>query len=412
MGKISIYVLGLIVAIASVPARGVDHKKDKAQHELSAAFEMVQKDALATVPDSTIASRSAEWVSKMPELGDDPPELPQLASEAGLSAWFDQIWQRYHGHVSESRLVAEAVNGMIAATGEPGEYIDVAYLRRMLTAPSGTVGLSAKFENGIPTIVDLRKGGPAAQELAIGDHITAIDGVAAENLDLDELMLRLRGKPGSFVSLSYIRGDEPEKSASLKRDVIPIPQVDAHLDGNVTIVRIPRFDEDTAKQITEAVAAHGSNHAYVLDLRGNQGGLFRSVIETADLFLDKGEIGDQHGRTPKDLERYFARKGDVLKGAPLAVLVNGTTASGAEILAAALQTSARARIVGEPTPGNGLIQTLLLLDENSAIKLTTSQYFKSDQTPLEGHGITPDVNVTPNDNDGDAILERALALFR
>lgn len=389
---------------------------DAALLEVDSAFDLVQAQSLKPVSEEQMASESARYLSLTYELKGTELPPPEVRTKAELLAYFAEVRRRAEGKVDERRLVAVAIDGMVAATGQGGAYVDTAWDREVWAAGPGGLGMSAKVEDGVPVIVSTIPGGPSEAVLKKGDAILRIDGEDIRGITVNRFIFRLRGPLGSVVTLTVRRGDAPPFEVKLTRAIIvQPPSVTWRIEGNVGIIAVTRFDARTAELTREAIAAIRARlprpAGYVLDLRGNGGGLLESVQALADIFMEKGPIGGQRGRRPTDIERYSARRGDDTKGAPLVVLVNHDTASGAEILAAALRDSGRARLIGQRTYGNGMIQSVIPISARAAVQVTTGEYFTARNQPIHGVGIAPDI-ATPVDPEGrDDTLKTALDLL-
>lgn len=345
----------LLVALALATA--ATPQDDASSDEILRAFAIVRTNAVEPVSDETIAKEAARQLSMTEALTDrvGPGDPSVIKDESALVSYFAAVRARTAGRVDTWRLIEHVINGMVAATGHGGGYLAV----------------PARPES---TII-----GPASSDAS---------GVSPDG-------------PVAAV---------PTASASVAwqvRDPVGVIAV-ARLDAGTVAATVAAI-HDMRRQLPAPAG-------YVLDLRGNQGGLLGPVSALADLFMDSGPIGYQQGRRVSDIERYAATPGDVLDGAALIVLTDGSTASGAEMVAAALQESGRARVVGQKTVGNGEIRSVVLLTPHSAIVLTTGRYFTARGNPIDHNGVTPDVETAPGAPgiDGaqtDGTLAAALALL-
>jgi carboxyl-terminal processing protease len=253
-----------------------------------------------------------------------------------------------------------------------------------------------------------------------GDVLISVDGMPLDARDIDDAVHRLRGEPGTPVRLTLVRdeGDNP-LTFDLVRAQIQVSTVRHELiEPSYGYVRLTHFSETTGSDVRRALEelrqrSGGPLSGLVLDLRNNPGGVLDAAAEVSDAFLEEGLIVSAEGRQEDARFRLDAQPGDVLAGAPIAVLVNGGSASAAEIVAGALQDHHRAVIVGTPTFGKGSVQTVMPLSQGRAVKLTTSRYYTPSGRSIHKRGITPDVNAEPGSAaDEDAQLARALELVK
>ncbi|HEX7695229.1 MAG TPA: S41 family peptidase, partial [Sphingomonas sp.] len=239
-----------------------------------------------------------------------------------------------------------------------------------------------------------------------GDYITHIDGQLIYGETLDEAITAMRGKPGTKISLTLVRpGRDKPIDVSLVREVIVQKPVKWEVKDGIGYININTFSENTGADVRSAISSIDKSLGhkplgYVVDLRDNGGGLLSQAIEVSDAFLSYGEIVSQRGRDPSDIERYYAKPGDLANGLPVIVLTNAGTASASEIVAGALQDHHRALIMGERSFGKGSVQTLLQLDDTSALRLTTARYYTPSGRSVQEGGIRPDIAV-PQISDPD-----------
>jgi carboxyl-terminal processing protease len=216
---------------------------------------------------------------------------------------------------------------------------------------------------------------------------------------LDEAVDQMRGAPGSPIRLTVLRvGRDKPFEVTLNRAKIELPAVKWKVKDDVGIINVNTFSRTTTQEALAAIASINKalGHApagYILDLRSNPGGLLDQAIGLSDLFLERGEIVSQRGRTRDSIDRYFAKPGDATRGAPIVVLVDAGSASAAEIVAGALQDQHRAVVMGQRTFGKGSVQTLVPLTQNTALRLTTARYFTPSGRSVQEGGIKPDIEV-------------------
>jgi carboxyl-terminal processing protease len=285
----------------------------------------------------------------------------------------------------------------------------------------GGVGLEIRGENGLFKVVARIDDSPAAKlDLRPGDVITAIDGGALDGFTLEQVVAALRGPLETPVAVTIQRkGADRPLYFNLVRDLIRANPVKARLEGDVIYIKLSTFNEQSGPSLQQAIqnlknATRERLKGYILDLRNNSGGLLNSAISVADDFLDKGTIVSIRGRAQNALDRRIAQSGDIADGQPMVLLVNGGTASGAEIVAAALQEHKRALVIGTRTLGKGSIQTIYPFGELGALRLTTQYMFSPSGKALETVGVSPDLLIEQDAAGAghDAPFEEALVRLR
>jgi carboxyl-terminal processing protease len=247
-------------------------------------------------------------------------------------------------------------------------------------------------------IVTVVPGSPAARAgIAIGDLLIEIDGVSTSTLSKSDVMQRLRGPAGARVALALKREGAPELlHRSVSREFLVVPTVTGGRLGGVAILRISSFNQHTTDSLQDELARlrqqmGDAQHGIILDLRGNPGGLLDQAISVADLFMDGGRIAATRGRNSASSEVFDASPGDIAAGLPMVVLVNGGSASAAEIVAAALQDAGRAVVIGSPSYGKGTVQTQLRLPNDGELTLTSARLYAPSGYLLHEHGVVPDL---------------------
>jgi carboxyl-terminal processing protease len=276
------------------------------------------------------------------------------------------------------------------------------------------VGLDIDQVNGTPQVVAPIEGGPAILAgIKRGDRILEIDGQSLAGQPVDTLRRRLRGPAGSKLTLTIARGHEAPFTVALTRAVIEVASVTSSLEPDaIGYIRISQFTEMTPIELGDAIArlkqkSGGKLSGFVLDLRDDPGGLVDSAVAVASDFLDGGTVVTTHGRDSDDDDTYTAfEKGDLIRGTPMAVLINSYSASAAEIVAGALQDRQRATVLGTRSFGKGTVQTLLPLDGHGALRLTTALYLTPSGRSIQGSGITPDIVVPlpQAEREADAVV--------
>ena len=266
----------------------------------------------------------------------------------------------------------------------------------------GGLGIEVTQENGFVKVVSPIEGTPADRAgVQPGDFITAVDGESVIGLTLNEAVDLMRGPVGSDITLTITREGTPDPfDVKLTRETITISPVKSRLEDGVVVLRLATFNEQTYPELekqlkTEVEAAGGMDKVtgFVVDLRNNPGGLLNQAISVVDAFLDSGEIVSTRGRDPRDSERYNAEPGDLAQGKPMAVVINGGSASASEIVAGALKDHHRAVIIGTQSFGKGSVQTIMPVQGEGAIRLTTARYYTPSGRSIQALGVAPDIIV-------------------
>jgi len=344
-----------------------------------------------------------------------PPGLPPDDARV-LAEILERVKREYVEPVSDRQLMDNAVRGMLAELDPHSQFLDPREYEEIRINTSGTytgVGLELQPDDGRIGVVTPIEGTPAFQAgIKPGDAILTIDGERVDHSNVSQAIRRMRGPAGSHVALTVARDGHTEPLAfNLQRSAVDVHSVRSRmLDGGYGYIRISQFSDTTAKDLRHELtrldrSTPGGIRGLVLDLRDNPGGVLDAAVDVVDSFLDEGLIVTASGRTRDATFRHDAAPGDLLAGAPLAVLVNGGSASGSEIVAGALQAHRRATIVGTRTFGKGSVQTVMPLSGGRAIKLTTSRYFTPSGVSIQGQGITPDVIL--DSGDAEAGLQQA-----
>lgn len=317
-------------------------------------------------------------------------------------ARFAAAWRAVHansaGPVDDEALLAAAVKGMLGTLGPHNDWISLPRADTTRAAPAG-IGVSLKIMDGLPVVVAASAGAAAAGAgLGAGDVILAIDDQPMRSVPLETVVAALRGPDGSAVRLRVSRAGADPAVVELIRHPVVVERVASRVIGRIGVIRLNAFGPSAAKEVARAVVdldrqVPGQARGFVLDVRDNPGGLFDQAVAVADLFMAGGVVVTQRGRTSREVATYAAQAGDALRGRPLVVLVNPGSAAASEVVAAALQDSGRARIVGTPTFGKGGVETVLPLSATTALRLTTSRLFRPSGAGLQWRGVVPDVVV-------------------
>jgi carboxyl-terminal processing protease len=327
-------------------------------------------------------------------------EQLNLFSEA-----YDRIRQDAVEPVGEGKLIGAAIAGMLSGLDARSAYISEAAYRAMQTPANedqGSVGLVVTIDNGQLKVIAPQDGSPAAQAgIKPGDVIFAISKDPTYDLTLGEAEQKLRGPIGSDVELSLRRGNQGPIQVTVKRERYKVQTVTARLEGGtIGYIRVAGFDGGTPASLTSAVQdlrqrTGNKVIGFILDLRNNPGGSFDAAVAVADAFIEKGDIVVVKGRKPANLKRISATPGDIAQGVPIVALINGGTAREAELVAAGLQDNRRAVLLGTKSFGESSIESLIPLQGNGAIRLTTARFMTPSGQRIQGKGLTPDVTVMP-----------------
>jgi len=317
---------------------------------------------------------------------------------------FEKIRSDYVEKPDESKLIESAINGMLSGLDPHSSYMDAKSFRDMQVQTRGEfggLGIEVTMEDGVIKVVTPIDDTPASKAgVMAGDIITQIDDEAVQGLTLNQAVDKMRGAVKSVVKLKITRkGVSDPLELKLTRDVIRIRSVRSRSEGDVGYIRITQFNEQTFEGLKNSIDTINKDvgadklKGYVIDLRNNPGGLLDQAIAVSDAFLDRGEIVSTRGRNADETQRYNARGGDLTKGKPVVVLVNGGSASASEIVAGALQDHKRATIIGTRSFGKGSVQTIIPLGSNGAVRLTTARYYTPSGRSIQAKGIDPDVQV-------------------
>lgn len=309
----------------------------------------------------------------------------------------------YVQDVDEAEIIEASIDGMLTSLDPHSSYLNPDEYRNMQVQTSGEyggLGIEITQQDGLILIVSPMDGTPANRAgLKSGDYVAAIDGDTVVGMAVNDAADLMRGPPGSEVSLTILRENEESFDVSLTREVIRPLSVTFRDEDNIGYIRLSAFNERTSEGLDKAVSSlkrqiKGDMKGLVLDLRNNPGGLLNQAVSVSSAFLDGGEVVSTRGRRTNDVQRYNARKGDRVPGVPIVVLINGGSASAAEIVAGALQDHGRATILGETSFGKGSVQSVIPLGpQRGAIRLTTSRYYTPSNASIQGAGIEPDIEV-------------------
>ncbi|WP_373084336.1 S41 family peptidase [Sneathiella sp.] len=317
---------------------------------------------------------------------------------------FAKIREDYVEEVDDSKLIEAAINGMLSSLDPHSSYLNPKNYDGMKVQTKGKfggLGIEVTMENGLVKVVSPIDDTPAAKAgILAGDYITHLDGEAVLGLTLAEAVEKMRGLVDTDLALTIRReGEKDPIEVTLTRAIITVQSVRGRLEGDdIIYVRISSFTEQTdtglRKTVEKLKAEAGADFkGLILDLRNNPGGLLDQAIAVSDDFLEKGEIVSTRGRRSEDAQRYNAKPDDIIDGKPIIVMINGGSASASEIVAGALQDHSRAVILGTRSFGKGSVQTIVPLQGNGAMRMTTARYYTPSGTSIQAKGITPDIEV-------------------
>ena len=352
--------------------------------------------ALALVPAATSSFAAADQTNYQ--------ELEKFMSV------YERVKANYVDKVDDHTLIKGAIDGMLAALDPHSSYVEASDFDQLKTTTDGNyggLGLTVSIEDGAVKVIAPTEDTPAWRAgIKAGDYITHINGELVYGLSLDEAVAKMKGDPGTSVKLTIVRpGRDKPLDFAVTRERIELRPVKWEIKDGIGYININTFSGNVADQTKAALVAidkatGGHPLGYVVDLRSNPGGLLDQAVDVSDAFLEGGEIVSQRGRDKDDIERYYARPGDMAHGLPVIVLVDAGTASASEIVAGALQDHRRALIMGEKSFGKGSVQTVVQTGPDAALRLTTARYYTPSGRSVQAGGIDPDI-VVPQLSDAD-----------
>jgi carboxyl-terminal processing protease len=337
------------------------------------------------------------------------PKLPVVQLKE-FTHVLDQIKKNYVTDVTDQQLFEGAMRGMLASLDPHSSYLDSETMNDLKVSTSGKfggLGIEVTMEDGFVKVVSPIDDSPASKaNLKSGDLIVRIDETPVKGMSLADAVNMMRGPKGSAVKLMIVRQDKPKPfTVTLTRDTIKVESVKAQmLEPGYGYVRLSQFQGKSGEEMKTALSNlmsqnNGKLNGLILDMRNNPGGVLDAAVDISDIFLDSKKIGYDRlivyteGRMPSSKMREYAHSDDMLKGAPMVVLVNAGSASASEIVAGALQDHRRAVIMGTRTFGKGSVQTVIPLQEDTGLKLTTARYYTPKGRSIQAEGIVPDVSL-------------------
>jgi carboxyl-terminal processing protease len=319
---------------------------------------------------------------------------------------FERVRADYVEKPDDTRLIEGAVSGMITSLDPHSRYMnDGAWreMREITQGEFGGLGIEVTMEDGLIKVVAPMDGTPAAKAgIMSGDLVTQIDDDAVQGLTLEQAVNRMKGPVNTKTRLTIIRkGAEAPINVSITREIIRVRPVSHRTDGgNIGYIRISSFNDQTTDELRKAIGDISKQipldklAGYVVDLRNNPGGLLDQAVSVSSTFMARGEVVSTRGRRPDETQRFTARGGDLTKGKPLVVLINGGSASASEIVAGALHDHQRATVIGSRSFGKGSVQTIIPLGTGQgALALTTARYFTPSGRSIQAKGVSPDIEV-------------------
>jgi carboxyl-terminal processing protease len=350
---------------------------------------------LASIGNGVFAEREAAQQAPLP--------VEELRT---FSDVFGRIKNDYVESVDDKTLIENAIRGMLSGLDPHSAYLDAEQFKELqvgTTGQFGGLGIEVGMENGFVKVIAPIDDTPAKRAgIKAGDLVIRLNDTPVKGMTLNDAVKIMRGKPGTDIELTVVReGLDKPLQFKITRDIIKVKSVKSRtLAPGYGYLRISQFQSKTADNMLKAIKElkkenGGTLKGLILDLRNNPGGVLNGAVAVSDAFLNSGLIVYTEGRIDDSSLRFNATPGDVLKGAPMVVLVNQGSASASEIVSGALQDHKRAIIMGEQTFGKGSVQTILPLSGGTALKLTTARYYTPSGRSIQAEGITPDIELQP-----------------
>ena len=338
----------------------------------------------------------------------------------------DKINKEYVDEVNQNEMMDSAINGVLQSLDPYSSYMSPEMYESMQTETSGEfggLGIEVGMEAGVVKVISPIDNSPAYKVgVKAGDYIVKINDVQVQGKSLNEAVELMRGPVNSDIEITVRRpGTKKSLIFKITREIIKIQSVKTKLIENVGYIRLTAFNENSSDQIKKKIKEFKKNKKvtkYILDLRNNPGGLLSQAIRISDFFLDDGEIVSTKSRKTFENRKWFAKKGDIISGNTLVVLINYGSASASEIVAGALKDHKRAILIGENTYGKGSVQSIIPMKNKGAIRLTVSKYYLPSGDSISEVGVSPDIEVAEStdefriDTDTDNQLEFALKLLK
>ena len=325
-----------------------------------------------------------------------------------FSEVLDKVNNEYVEEIDHSEAMDAAINGVLQSLDPYSAYMSPEIFKEMLTETSGEfggLGIEVGMEFGVVKVISPIDNTPAEEAgVKAGDYIVKINDIQVQGKTLTEAVELMRGPVGSTIKITVRRRNVKKAIIfNITREIIKIESVKSKIiEDTVGYIRLTSFNENSAKQIKEKIKELRQNkkiEKYILDLRNNPGGLLSQAIKISDFFLNNGEIVSTKSRKKKENRKWFARKGDIIDGKTLIILINYGSASAAEIVAGALKDHKRAILIGEKSFGKGSVQSVIPLNNKGAIRLTISKYYLPSGKSISEVGITPDIEIAESSED-------------
>ena len=343
-----------------------------------------------------------------------------------FSEVLDKINKEYVDEVNQSEAMDAAINGVLQSLDPYSAYMSPDSFKNMQTETSGEfggLGIEVSMEAGVVKVISPIDNSPA-EEVGVkaGDYIVKIDDVQVQGKTLSEAVELMRGPVGSDIEITVRRrGERKALIFTITREIIQVASVKSEIkDDQTAYIRLTSFNENSSKQIKNKIKEFKKNKKiknYILDLRNNPGGLLSQAIKISDYFLENGEIVSTKSKRKYENRKWFAKKGDIIDGETMVILINYGSASASEIVAGELQDHKRAILVGESTYGKGSVQSIIPLENEGAIRLTVSKYYLPSGKSISRVGVNPDIVIAEGSDefrintDTDNQLEFALKLL-
>ena len=324
-----------------------------------------------------------------------------------FSEVLEKINSEYVYEVNQNEMMDSAIDGVLQSLDPYSSYMSPAVLENMQTETSGEfggLGIEVGMELGVVKVISPIDNSPAYRVgVKAGDYIVKINDIQVQGKSLSEAVELMRGPVGSDIEITIRRvGVKKALTFLITREIIKVESVKSELIDNVAYIRLTSFNENSSDQFKKKIKEFRKNkniNKYILDLRNNPGGLLSQAIKITDFFLDSGEIVSTKGRKESENRRWFAKKGDLINGETLLVLINYGSASASEIVAGALKDHKRAILLGENTYGKGSVQSIIPLRNNGAIRLTISKYYLPSGKSISKIGVSPDILVVEENEE-------------
>ncbi|GAA7391888.1 S41 family peptidase [Helicobacter pylori] len=335
---------------------------------------------------------------------ENPQELAAKRVEAfsRFTNVVTEIEKKYVDKITISEIMTKAIEGLLSNLDAHSAYLNEKKFKEFQAQTEGEfggLGITVGMRDGVLTVIAPLEGTPAYKAgVKSGDNILKINNESTLSMSIDDAINLMRGKPKTPIQITVVRKNEPKPLVfNIIRDIIKVPSVYVKTikDTPYLYVRVNSFDKNVTKSVLDGLKANPNIKGVVLDLRGNPGGLLNQAVGLSNLFIKEGVLVSQKGKNKEENLEYKANGRAPYTNLPVAVLVNGGSASASEIVAGALQDHKRAVIIGEKTFGKGSVQVLLPVNKDEAIKITTARYYLPSGRTIQAKGITPDIVIYP-----------------